>query len=125
MGLPQVDIDPVRMHQVLSNLVDNAIRAMAEGGSIRLSARVTSGADARPPDPAGRRLLVEVTDNGPGIPNEIRGSVFERFTKSASSRGSGLGLAIARAIVEAHGGSISAAAGPGGRGTAIRVSLPV
>jgi two-component system sensor histidine kinase BaeS len=112
-GLPTVDIDPVRMHQVVSNLVDNAIRAMAAGGSIQL--RATSS-------PGG--LTIEVIDDGPGISADIRGDVFDRFTKSATSRGSGLGLAIARAIVEAHGGSISASPGPGGRGTTMRIAIP-
>lgn len=116
-GLPAVDVDPVRMHQVVSNLVDNAIRAMPDGGSIVLSTRMLDGA-----------LLIEVADDGPGIAPDLLGSVFERFTKSASSRGSGLGLAIARAIVTAHGGRITAESGPAGarasaRGTTIRISL--
>jgi two-component system sensor histidine kinase BaeS len=112
-GLPPADIDPVRMHQVISNLVDNAIRAMTSGGTIRLSAgRASDG------------LVIEVSDDGPGIPGDIREHVFERFTKSATSRGSGLGLAIAQAIVEAHGGTISATAGPAGRGTMMQVRLP-
>jgi len=116
-ALPSIDVDPVRMHQVVSNLVDNAIRAMPDGGSIVLSARTGDGA-----------LEIEVTDDGPGIASELLGSVFERFTKSASSRGSGLGLAIARAIVIAHGGTITAEsgtteAGAAARGTTIRISL--
>ena len=111
-GNAPVELDPVRMHQVLSNLVDNAVRAMPEGGSIALSANRRPG-----------RLVLQVADDGPGIPAEIRDSVFDRFTKSATSRGSGLGLAIARAIVEAHGGSIrlADAVGPG---TRIVVELP-
>jgi two-component system sensor histidine kinase BaeS len=113
-GLPTIDIDPVRVHQVVANLVDNAIRAMPDGGSIALSAAPL----------AGGGVAFEVTDDGPGIPAELRDSVFERFTKSASSRGSGLGLAIARAIVEAHGGTISASTGTSGRGTTIRIELP-
>ena len=111
--LPPIDIDPVRMRQVVSNLVDNAIRAMPEGGSISLRA------DGRPTG-----LSIEVTDDGPGIQPELRDSLFERFTKSDSSRGSGLGLAIARAIVEAHGGSIAASTGPNGRGTTFTIRLP-
>jgi len=112
-ALPQVEVDPVRMRQVVSNLVDNAIRAMPAGGSIALSVAARAGG-----------LTVDVSDDGPGIPADIRDHVFDRFTKSATSRGSGLGLAIARAIVEAHGGSIAAAAGPRGRGTSIRIDLP-
>jgi two-component system, OmpR family, sensor histidine kinase BaeS len=113
--LPSIDVDPVRMRQVVSNLVDNAIRAMAAtGGSIELSAAVLHGS-----------LAIAVTDDGPGIPAELRSTVFERFTKSAASRGSGLGLAIAHAIVTAHGGSIKAREGPDGRGTRIEIDLPV
>lgn len=111
-GLPPIELDPVRMHQVVSNLVDNAIRAMPDGGSISLSAR-----------PAAAGLSIEVSDDGPGIPPDLRESLFERFTKSATSRGSGLGLAIARAIVEAHGGSISVAPGPNARGTTFRIHV--
>ena len=114
-GLPSIDLDPVRMHQVISNLVDNAIRVMSDGGSISLSAAVRDGA-----------LSISVADDGPGIPPDLLPTVFDRFTKSATSRGSGLGLAIARAIVTAHGGSIAAESGaPQRRGTTIRISLPL
>ena len=111
-ALPTIDVDAVRMRQVLSNLVDNAVRAMPDGGSIMLSAaRRETG------------VVLAVTDDGPGIPADLRESVFERFTKSETSRGSGLGLAIARAIVEAHGGGIAAASRPSGRGTSIVIEL--
>jgi len=112
-GLPPVDVDPVRMKQVISNLVENAIRAMPGGGSITISAGAEVDA-----------LVVEVSDTGPGIATELRSTLFDRFTKSAGSRGSGLGLAIARAIVTAHGGTIEAAAGRDGTGTTLRISLP-
>ena len=119
--LPSIDVDPVRIRQVVSNLVDNAIRAMSTakapeaGHAITLSAAAGSGI-----------LTIDVVDNGPGIPPELLGSVFDRFTKSAKSRGSGLGLAIARAIVTAHGGTIAASAPmTGDRGTVIRLVLPV
>lgn len=112
--LPSMDIDPVRIRQVVSNLVDNAIRAMTGGGTITLSAAMRDGA-----------LAIEVADDGPGIPPELLGSVFDRFTKSAQSRGSGLGLSIARAIVTAHGGTITAASpAADGHGTTVRISLP-
>ena len=112
-GLPTLDVDPVRMKQVVSNLVENAVRVMPSGGSITLSARAESAA-----------VVIEVTDTGPGIAPELRSTLFDRFTKSVGSRGSGLGLAIARAIVTAHGGTIDAASGPGGIGTTLRISLP-
>jgi two-component system sensor histidine kinase BaeS len=111
-----VDLDPVRMRQVLSNLVDNALRVMPDGGTITLSA--TAGSS---------ELTLRVTDDGPGIPAELLPNVFERFAKSPTSRGSGLGLAIARAIVEAHGGTIGAAsieAPAAGHGTTITISMP-
>ena len=113
-GLPPIDVDPVRMRQVLSNLVDNAIRAMPDGGTILLRAAGD-----------GAELLMEVTDDGPGIPADLLPTVFERFRKSTTSRGSGLGLAIARAIVTAHGGRIAARSDPAARGTTITVALPL
>jgi two-component system sensor histidine kinase KdpD len=68
-----------------------------------------------------------VTDDGPGIAAQLLPNVFERFAKSPTSRGSGLGLAIARAIVEAHGGTIAARsveAPAAGHGTMITITLP-
>jgi two-component system sensor histidine kinase BaeS len=164
---PTVDVDPVRIRQVVSNLVDNAIRAMTAGGAsgppassepAGPSARSEPAGAAAPSEPAGAApsaslagaapsaspagaapaggtitlgaaatdgsLEINVTDDGPGIPPELVGSVFDRFAKSAESRGSGLGLSIARAIVLAHGGTIAAEASPAGRGTRIRITLP-
>ena len=112
-GLPPVEVDPVRMRQVISNLVDNAVRVMADGGAITLRAAVRDTA-----------LVIEVEDDGPGIPADLLPTVFERFTKSTASRGSGLGLAIARAIVTAHGGTITAESRTDA-GTTIRISLPI
>jgi two-component system sensor histidine kinase BaeS len=112
-GLPDVDVDRVRIGEVLSNLVTNALRYASRGGSVQVSASRD----------AGGGVAFEVADDGPGIPPEDLPHVFDRFTKSSESRGSGLGLAIARSLVEAHGGSISARSGPGG--TTIRFVLPV
>ena len=103
-ALPSIEVDPVRMHQVVSNLVDNAIRVMPAGGTITLRARPSDGS-----------LVIEVADDGPGIPADLLPHVFERFTRSTESRGSGLGLAIARAIVTAHGGTITAESRTGAR----------
>ncbi|MEO8272841.1 MAG: HAMP domain-containing sensor histidine kinase [Chloroflexota bacterium] len=114
-GLPAIDIDPMRMRQVISNLVDNAIRVMPDGGTITLAAAARED-----------RLLIEVVDDGPGIPPELLATVFDRFSKSPESRGSGLGLAIARAIVTAHRGTIEALSAPGqARGTRMLISLPL
>jgi two-component system, OmpR family, sensor histidine kinase BaeS len=129
--LAPIDIDPVRLRQVVANLVDNAIRAMPDGGSISLSAvtgatAATAAAEATGATPAAATpdITIEVSDDGPGIPADLGERLFERFTKSATSRGSGLGLAIARAIVVAHGGSITVSPGAAGRGTTFRIGLP-
>ncbi|MFS8478340.1 MAG: HAMP domain-containing sensor histidine kinase [Micromonosporaceae bacterium] len=118
--------DRERLHQVLANLLDNAARHSPPGGTVTLAA-------AKRPD----ALLLEVTDEGPGIPPEQRARVFERFTRGdrASGRdgGTGLGLAIARWVVDLHGGTIAVVDEPGtgvdgparGPGCRIRVTLPL
>jgi signal transduction histidine kinase len=110
--LPLLDVDPIRLREVLANLVANALRYVGSGGTVRIGGRATQ---------AGVEL--EVVDDGPGIPADLLPTVFDRFAKAPESRGSGLGLAIARAIVEAHRGRISADTGPG-EGTTIRIVLP-
>ncbi len=110
--LPLLDVDPIRMREVLANLVANALRYVGPGGTVRIDGRST-----------GEGIVLEVADDGPGIPAELLPTVFDRFAKSSDSRGSGLGLAIARAIVELHGGTISAESAPNA-GTMIRIVLP-
>ena len=106
-----------QLEQVVINLLDNAFRYTPEAGEVRLSAHA-----------AGDRVVVEVADNGPGIAPSNLPKIFDRFftTEPKGLRreyGSGLGLAIAKAIVEGHGGAISAASEPG-RGAVFSVSLP-
>jgi two-component system, OmpR family, sensor histidine kinase BaeS len=122
--LPLVELDPIRIREVVSNLVDNALRYAGAGGLISLTARELPAGTTTAVDAAPATLEIVVTDDGPGIAPELVPTVFDRFAKTAESRGSGLGLAIARAIVEAHGGTISAASTPG-TGTTMRVSLPL
>jgi two-component system sensor histidine kinase BaeS len=110
-----LDIDPVRIREVVTNLIANALRHTPAGGSIIVAASVTPGADA---------VEVVVRDTGSGIDPALLPHVFDRFAKSADSRGSGLGLAIARGLVEAHGGSIDAESTVGG-GTTFRFRLPI
>lgn len=112
-GLPELDLDPVRIHQVLSNLVDNALRYTPAGGRVRV------GAHRR-----GSGVELAVADEGPGLAPDVRATLFDRFVKAKDSPGSGLGLAIAKAIVEAHGGRIRAEAGPNGVGTVLAFTLP-
>jgi two-component system sensor histidine kinase BaeS len=105
-------IDPVRVRQVIENLLDNALRHTPRGGAIRVEVR-----------PEGRAVLFRVADTGKGIPPEALPHIFDRFWKSADSGGSGLGLAIARGLIEAHGGHIRADSVPG-RGTVVSFTLP-
>ena len=112
------ELDRDRMTQVLRNLVSNALRYTAENGQIELSA-----------EPDGDQLLLAVSDNGSGIPQNELEKIFERFYRVDSARyptdkASGLGLAIAASIVEAHGGRISAASRPGS-GTKVMIWLPL
>jgi signal transduction histidine kinase len=113
--IPLLEVDPVRIREVISNLVANALRHTPSGGSIAVDARV---------DEAGRAVVVTVRDTGTGIDPELLPHVFDRFAKAPGSRGSGLGLAIARGLVEAHGGSIEVESTPD-RGSTVRFRIPL
>ena len=108
----EIDVDPYRIRQVLSNLISNALDQMPEGGSLILSA--THQADG---------VSIAVADTGPGIPSDRLEQVFQRFVKSGDSTGTGLGLSIARDLVEAHSGTINGANRPEG-GAVFTVRLP-
>ena len=110
--LPQAEIDPLRMREVLSNLLSNALRYTPRGGTVRVEASVADG-----------RLRVAVRDSGPGIAADALPHIFDRFYKSDESRGAGLGLAIAKSLVVAHGGEIEATSEVG-QGTEMRFWLP-
>jgi signal transduction histidine kinase len=117
--LPLVDVDPVRIREVIANIVSNALRHTPGGG------RITIRAARGPSDAAvGGTVEIAVDDSGPGIPPDLLPRVFERFTRGPASAGSGLGLSIARGLVELHGGSIVATS-PAGGGAEIRVVLPI
>jgi signal transduction histidine kinase len=113
--IPLLELDPVRIREVISNLVANALRHTPAGGSIAVDARV---------DEAARSVVVTVRDTGSGIDPELLPHVFDRFAKGVTSRGSGLGLAIARGLVEAHGGTIDVESGPAG-GSTFRFRIPL
>jgi signal transduction histidine kinase len=112
-GLPRLDIDSVRIGEVLSNLLANALDHTPTGGSITVAA-------ARADDGS---VAFEVEDTGTGIEPDALPHVFDRFVKEPGSSGAGLGLAIAKSLVEAHEGEISASSQPG-RGTTMRFILP-
>jgi two-component system, OmpR family, sensor histidine kinase BaeS len=114
--LPEVVVDPERMAQVLGNLVTNALRHTPAGGRIDLSAQAQ-----------GARVALVVADTGDGMPADVLPHVFDRFYRGDAARTqqegeSGLGLAIAKSIVEAHGGTITAASTPG-HGTTFTITL--
>jgi signal transduction histidine kinase len=116
-GLPEVEVDPGRMAQVVGNLLDNALRHTPESGQIAIHAARRGG-----------DIVITVADTGPGVPPEHLPHLFERFWRAEPSRsrrtgGSGLGLAIARRIVEAHDGRIWAENIPTG-GLRVGFSLP-
>lgn len=116
--LPLVRADRHRAAQVLDNVLTNAIRHTPPGGSVTLTA-----ADR------GATIELAVTDTGDGIPAEHLPHVFERFYRADTARdrahgGSGIGLAISKALVEAHGGTITAASSGSGGGTRFSTNLP-
>ena len=117
-GLPLLHLDFVLITQVMINILDNACTYSPAGSRIALRAHRDD-----------RRVMVAVTDEGPGIPEDERERVFDMFyrvkTTGQQTMGTGLGLAICRGIVEAHGGTVSAHSGPSNRGTVITIGLPI
>ena len=108
--------DELRVRQVLYYLLCNAIGFSPAGGAGTLSAERLDGA-----------VVFSVTDNGPGIPAELRERVFDRFeshTLGSHHRGVGLGLSIVRSLVELHGGTVRIDSNAG-RGTAVACAFPL
>jgi len=112
-GLPSADVDPVRIRQVVGNLVSNALRHTPDGGSVVVQVAAA----------AGRTIRIDVRDTGSGMTPDEVAHAFDRFHKGPGSRGSGLGLTIARNLVVAHGGDIHVSSEVG-KGTAVAVTLP-
>ncbi len=119
-NLSPVQADGDRLTEILLNLLDNAIRHTPEGGRIAVAAQRTAD---------GAFVRISVSDSGPGVAEEERERVFDRFYRSDPSRaaatgGTGLGLAIVRALVEAHGGAVTVEQSPEG-GASFSFTLPV
>jgi two-component system sensor histidine kinase KdpD len=116
--LPPLAIDPVLAGQVFTNLIENACKHAQGETPIRIDARRD-----------GEFALIGVADDGPGIPEAERAKVFDLFHRvragDGAVTGTGLGLAIAKGLVEAHGGTIRAETGDGGRGARIAFTLPL
>ncbi len=114
-SLPYVMADKTQLVQILVNLLRNSIQALAAahtpGGAVAVTSRVSEG-----------KIVIVVSDNGPGIDPDVKERLFEPFVTTKSS-GMGLGLSISRSIAEAHQGSLSVASPPTG-GTAFRIVLP-
>jgi PAS domain S-box-containing protein len=118
-SMPDADLDPDSMHDLLANLLSNAVDACKYDQSkpshwtrLRTAA---SGLD---------RILFEVADNGPGIPQELRQRIFDGFFSTKGNKGTGLGLQIARKIVQEHNGTMEVFTEPD-QGTTFRITLPV
>jgi two-component system sensor histidine kinase KdpD len=115
-NLPLVEFDATLIERVLYNLVENACKYTPPGSTITVAADVVGGS-----------FVVSVSDDGPGIPSGQEETIFEKFTRGtreSTTPGVGLGLAISRAIVEAHGGKISARNGSAG-GAVLTFTLPL
>src|SRR5204863_5831295 len=124
--LAPIQGDPHQLRQLFTNLFTNAFEAMTGKGVVRLAAQQlpaeeepTVGSETH----AVPMILVEVADNGPGVPPDVMDRIFSPFF-TTKPQGSGLGLAIVRKIVDAHDGRIDVGERPGG-GTVFRVTLPV
>lgn len=117
--LPDLPVDLDRLGQVFANLLDNALRHTPTGGTVRLSAA---------PTPSGVRFVV--ADNGEGIDQAHLPHLFERFYRVDAARdrahgGSGIGLSITRALVHAHGGTVTAHSAGAGHGAEFLIELPL
>jgi two-component system, OmpR family, sensor histidine kinase KdpD len=110
--LPSVAVDVGLMDQALTNVIENAARFTPSGR--RIDVIVARSHDG---------VQVRVADQGPGVARDQRERVFEPFVRGEGSTGTGLGLAIARAIVDAHGGTVRLGEAPGG-GAAVVIELP-
>jgi signal transduction histidine kinase len=109
--LPLLEGDAGRLRQVFTNIIVNALQAMAGSGTLTVTSR-----------PDGTMVEIAIADSGPGIPREIRDKIFDPFFTTRAS-GSGLGLSVSYGIVQAHGGSITVENGNPG-GAYFRVRLP-
>lgn len=115
---PTILADPDRLAQVFGNLLSNALRHTSPGGTVTLSATTE-----------GSTVVISVADDGEGFTAEDRSRLFERFFRADSARtrgnsGSGIGLTISRALVDAHGGAMTAASDGPGRGATFTIRLP-
>lgn len=118
-GLPPVMADPLRLEQVITNILNNAAKYTEPGGRISLRA----GAE-------GERMVITVKDTGMGIPPELLPSIFEMFNQanrsaSRASQGLGIGLGLVKKLMELHGGTVTAQSEGLGKGSEFTIALPL
>jgi len=113
-GLPSPKVDPRLISQVIFTLLENAAKYSGPSARITVSVRQK-----------GNNICFAVEDEGPGIPSELRGKVFDRFFRAGLQPGLGMGLAIARGIVQAHGGKIWIEDAPERKGTSVQFMIPL
>ncbi len=113
-GLPSPKVDPRLISQVIFTLLENASKYSGPSAKITVSVRQEEN-----------NISFSIDDEGPGIPSEVRGRVFEKFFRAGLQPGLGMGLAIARGIVQAHGGKIWIEDGPDGKGTSVQFMIPL
>jgi two-component system OmpR family sensor kinase len=118
---PVVHGSPDDLHRLVLNLIENALRHTPNGTSVKVSVAADEG-----------QAVLRVADDGPGIPEELRARIFDRFVRGAGDTyggarrgGSGLGLAIVKAVAESHHGSVELAAEGDTPGTCFVVRLPL
>jgi signal transduction histidine kinase len=117
--LPLLSGDEASLQRVLINLLNNAVDAIAEGGTVTVAARVSA-----PPETVQPGIVIEIRDSGCGIPPELLPSIFDLFvTTKTPGKGTGLGLMVCQEIIKSHGGSIDISSQVG-QGTCVRVFLP-
>ena len=114
----RADVDPEKMERVLLNLLSNAFKFTPQGGRIQCTLKVDDG-----------RFILAVQDSGPGIPQAMRNTIFERFRQAQGGTtrefgGTGLGLSIVKDFVDLHGGTVSISDAPAG-GTLVQVNVPL
>jgi two-component system sensor histidine kinase KdpD len=113
-GLPSPRVDPRLISQVIFTLLENAAKYSGPSAKITVSVRQKEN-----------NIAFAVNDDGPGIPSDLRGRVFEKFFRAGFQPGFGMGLAIARGIVQAHGGRIWIEDGSDGKGTSVQFMVPL
>ncbi|HEY2168010.1 MAG TPA: ATP-binding protein, partial [Candidatus Angelobacter sp.] len=113
-GLPSPKVDPRLISQVIFTLLENAAKYSGPSAKITISVGQKEN-----------NICLAVDDEGPGIPSELRGKVFEKFFRAGLQPGLGMGLAIARGIVQAHGGTIWIEDGPERKGTSVQFMIPL